>query len=200
MIQMLPENWFVRDTKLNAVISWVLTGMLAVTIAVGLVNSRFDIVMLAGAAAIVAVVPPLVSRNWQQSVPWPLLLVATFPLVFGASGSFFGLVIVGIGIAALALLVVVVLQMTTTVRMTPNFATGFVMICTLGTAGLWAVLSATSARFLGSAFVETNDQLMGVFSAALVASILSGLIFRWYFRRQLERNRSSGSPEEAQIA
>ena len=200
MTQILPENWFLKETKLNAVISWVLTGMLAVTIANGLVNSRFDIVMLAGTAAIVSVVPPLVSSNWRRTVPWPLLLVATFPLVFGASGSFFGLVIVGIGIAALALLVAVVLQMTTTVRMTPNFAIGFVMICTLGTAGLWAVLSATSARFLGSGFVETNDQLMSVFSAALVASIVSGLIFRWYFGRQLDRNLSADYQEEGQIA
>ena len=200
MTQQLPENWFVKDTRANAVISWILTGMLAVATVVGLVNGRFDTVILASAAVVVAVVPPLVSKSWLKTVPWPLLLVASFPLVFGASGSFLGIVVVGTGISALALLVAVTLQMTTAVRMTPNFAIGFVVISTLGTAGLWALGSAASARFLGSSFVSTNDRLMSIFSAALFASIVAGLVFRWYFRRQLERNLDIEATDEAQIA
>lgn len=200
MTQELPENWFVKDSRANAATSWIVTGMLAVATVFGLVNGRFDTVILAGAAAAVAVVPALASGSWIKTVPWPLLLVASFPLVFGASGSFVGIVVVGTGISALALLVAVTLQMTTTVRMTPNFAIGFVMICTLGAAGLWALGSAASARYLGSSFVETNDRLMLIFSAALVASIVSGLIFRWYFGRQLETNLDSEPTEEAQIS
>lgn len=200
MTRILPDNWLVKHAKLNAVISWALTGVLAVAVGAGLLNSQFSIVVLAGAAVIVAVIPALVSGSWMQTVPWPLLLAASFPILFGASGSFFGFVMVGIGVAALAFLVAVTLQLTTTVRMTPNFAIGFVLICTLGTAGLWAVVSAASAKYLGSGFVETNDQLMHIFSAALVASIVSGLIFRWYFGRQLKRNLGSDSTEEQRVS
>jgi hypothetical protein len=72
--------------------------------------------------------------------------------------------------------------------MTPNFAVGFVVVSTLGTAGLWALGSAASARYLGTPFVETNDELMLVFTAALLASLVAALAFRWYFRRQLRAN------------
>lgn len=188
MTQSLPENRFVKDTRVNAVVSWVLTALLAVTAFFALTNARLDVVILAGAATAVALVPVLVSGRWTRTVPWPLLLVASFPLVFGATGTVVGVLAVGIGVSALALLVVVALQMTTAVRMTPRFALAFVFLMTLATAGFWAVTSAASARYFGTAFVETNDDLMVLFSAALLAGVVASGIFRWYFGRVLREN------------
>jgi hypothetical protein len=74
------------------------------------------------------------------------------------------------------------------------------MVVTMGTAGLWALGSAASARYLGTRFVETNEQLMIVFSAALVASVFSALVFQWYFGRQLEANLERESAEEVRTA
>jgi hypothetical protein len=130
-----------------------------------------------------------------------MLFLASLPLVLKAFGpSFVADTVVALGIAALALLVVVVLQMTTAVRMTPNFAIGFVVIATLATAGFWALGSAASARYLGTGFIQTNDELMIVFTSALVASLVSALVFRWYFRRRLEENLESEPFEEVGTA
>jgi hypothetical protein len=199
--QALPEEWFVRDDRLNAGIAWVLTALLAGTAVANFLVGSFVTMAIAALAAAVALVPALAHRSWTRTVPWPMLLLASLPLAIGAfSPSFFGDTIFALGVAALALLLVVALQMTTTVRMTPNFAIGFVVISTLGTAGLWAIGSAASARYFGTRFVQTNEQLMIVFTAALVASVVSAVAFRWYFRRQLQANLEGDAGKEAQAA
>ncbi|MFC4360312.1 hypothetical protein ACFO0N_20390 [Halobium salinum] len=190
MSQALPEEWFIKDARLNAAIAWVLTGLLVLTAVSNFFSGLLVAMAIAAVAAAVAVVPAAAHRSWTRTVPWPMLLLASLPLLVGAfSPSFLGDTLSALGIAALAILVVVALEMTTTIRMTPNFAIGFVMIATLATAGFWALGSAASARYLGTAFVETNAQLMTVFTSALLASVVSALLFRWYFRRQLEANR-----------
>lgn len=189
MSQSLPEEWFIKDARLNAGIAWVLTGALVLTALVNFFAGLFVSMAIAAVAAGVAIVPALVHQSWTRTVPWPMLLLASLPLLVGAlTPSFFGDMLFALGIAALAILVVVALQMTTTVRMTPNFAIGFVVIATLATAGFWALGSAASARYLGTAFVETNDQLMIIFTAAFLSSLVSAILFRWYFGRQLETN------------
>lgn len=197
MSQALPEEWFIKDAKLNAAIAWVLTALFVVAAVVSLFAGLFVDMAIAAVATAVALVPALVYKSWTKTVPWPMLLLVSLPLVLRAfSPSFVADTVVALGIAALALLVVVVLQMTTTVRMTPNFAIGFVVIATLATAGFWALGSAVSARYLGTSFIETNDQLMIVFTSALVASLVSALVFRWYFGRRLQANLESEPPEE----
>ncbi|WP_255151111.1 hypothetical protein [Halorarius halobius] len=189
MEQSLPEEWFIKDARVNAAIAWLLTGLLAATAVVYFLLGSLVVVAIAAVATTVAVVPAVVHRSWTRTVPWPMLLLAVVALLAGAFGpSFLGDVVFALAVAALAILVVVTLQLTTTVRMTPNFAIGFVVIATLATAGLWALGSAASARYLGTEFVETNDQLMLVFTAALAASVVSALLFRWYFARRLEAN------------
>lgn len=199
MSQALPEEWLIKDARLNAVVAWILTALLVVTAVVSFFSGLLVTMAIAAVGAAVALVPALVHKSWTTTVPWPILLLASSPLLVGAfSPSFVGDTLFALGIAALAILVVVALQMTTTVRMTPNFAIGFVVIATLATAGAWALGSAASARFFGTAFVETNDQLMSIFTSALLASLFSAVIFRWYFGRQLEANLEADLLEEVQ--
>lgn len=201
MSQALPEEWFIKDARLNAVIAWVLTGVLVLVAVANFLAGLFVTMAIATVAAAVALTPAVVRRSWTRTIPWPLLLLASLPLAIGAFGpSFLGDMLFAFGIAALALLVVVALQMTTTVRMTPNFAIGFVVIATLATAGFWALGSAASARYLGTAFVETNDQLMVIFTAALLASVVSALVFRWYFGRRLEANLEAQPADPGGVA
>jgi hypothetical protein len=176
MSQSLPHEWFVAESRQNAILAWVLTALLGVTAILHFLFGSLVVMAVAGVAAAVAI------------VPWPMLLLAGVALLPGLGPSFVGDFVFASAIAALAILVVVVLQMTTDVRMTPNFAIGFVVVATMGTASLWALGSAASARWLGTSFLGTNDQLMIVFTAALLASLVSALVFRWYFRRQLEAN------------
>jgi hypothetical protein len=201
MSQSLPEEWFLRDARLNAVISWVITLVLALVAVASFLFGSILIMGMAAVGVVVAAVPAAVHRSWTRTVPWPMLLLATLALAVGAfSPSFLGDAIFALAVAALAILLVVTLQLTTTVRMTPNFAIGFVMIATLATAGAWALGGAASARFFGTEFLETNDQLMFVFSAALLASLGSALAFRWYFGRQLEANLEREMVDERGVA
>jgi hypothetical protein len=184
----LPAEWFVRDERVNAAVAWLLTAFLATTAILHALSGLLVVASVAAVATAVAVVPAAVRGSWTRTVPWPMLLLAALGLGATFGASFLGDVVFALSTAALAILLVVALQMTTAVRMTPNFAVGFVVVSTLGTAGLWALGSAASARYLGTPFVETNDELMLVFTAALLASLVAALAFRWYFRRQLRAN------------
>ncbi|KAB1185531.1 hypothetical protein GJR98_15055 [Haloferax sp. MBLA0077] len=174
---------------MNAAIAWVITAILAIIAVIGFLAGLLVVMAIAAVAALVAITPAAVTKSWTRTVSWPLLLLASLPLVLGVGRpAFFTDVVIGLSIATLSMLVVVALQMTTTVRMTPRFAIFFVMLATLAFAGFWAVGSAISAQYLGTAFVETNEQLMIIFTAAAIAGVLGGLLFRWYFRRQLKAN------------
>ena len=184
----MPEAWFVTETQKNAVITWILVAVLAITIVVSLFVGYVIGAVFAAIAAVTAVGPPLVARSWSHTLPWPLLAIASLPLVLGPlHPAFLGQFFIGIGIAVLGMLVVSTLQLTTTLRMTPAFTVFFVCLTTLAVAGFWAVGSAISAAYLGGTFVETNDELMLIFSVALLAGLASGLTFWLYFRWQLRR-------------
>ncbi|MFC7116453.1 hypothetical protein ACFQH2_17960 [Natronoarchaeum sp. GCM10025703] len=189
MSQQLPEEWFLEDTRINAAITWVLVGALVIVAITAFLEFLLARMALAAFAAFVAITPALVERTWTRTVPWPLLLICTIPLSTGALGiSFFVDVVTGLSIAALGMLVVAAFQSTGSVRMTPNFAVFFVVFATMATAGLWAILSAGSAYYFDTAFVETNDELMMIFNAAALAAFVAGGIFRLYFQRQLKAN------------
>jgi hypothetical protein len=191
MSQELPEAWFATDTRKNAVITWILVAILTITIVANLFVGYVVGAVFAAIATVTAVAPPLVARSWTHTLPWPLLVVASLPLVLGPlHPDFLGQFFIGVGVAVLGMLVVSTLQLTTTLRMTPAFAVFFVCLTTLAVAGFWAVGSAFSAAYLGGTFVETNDELMLIFSVALVAGLVSGLTFWLYFRWRLRREQS----------
>ena len=186
MSQRLPEEWFLSDSRRNAAIAWGLVVALVAVAITALLEFMLVRMALAAVAALVAVAPALAGRTWTRTVPWPLLLVATIPLSLSALGAgFFGTFVTGLSIAALGMLVVVSLQSMGAVRMTPKFAVIFVILATMATAGFWAVGSAASAQYLGTVFVETNDDLMAIFTAATLAGFVAGGLFRVYFRRRL---------------
>ncbi|WP_171006566.1 hypothetical protein [Halalkalirubrum salinum] len=187
--QQLPEEWFIKDSRINAAVSWLLVGALVVVAITALFDLLFVRMALIALAVFVAVIPAIVSGTWTRTVPWPLLLLCTIPLSIGGIGlSFLSDFITGLSVAALGMLVVVSLQLTGQVRMTPNFAVFFVVLATLATVGFWAVGSAASAQYLGTSFVETNDELMIIFTAATLAGFVAGGLFRVYFGRRLQAN------------
>src|SRR6056297_1811134 len=200
MSQQLPDEWFIKDTRINAAIAWLLVGVLVAVAITAFLEFLLVRMALAAVAAFVALAPALVGRSWTHTVPWPLLLVCSLPLTAGVVGlGFVANFVTGLSIAALGMLVVVALQLTSSVRMTPNFAVFFVVLATMATAGFWAVGSATSARYLGTPFVGTNDDLMMLFTAATLAGVVAGGLFRLYFRRRLRANLERAGGEEVRV-
>ena len=194
MSQSLPEEWFIEGSRVNAAIAWAFGVVFVATAVVSFLQVLFVEMALAAIAAFVAITPAVVYRSWTRTVPWPLLLVTALPLVVGTfRPTLFDELVTGVSVATLAMLVVVVLELTTAVRMTPRFAVFFTVIATLATAGFWAVGSAASAEYLGTAFVSTNRDLMVTFTATFLAGVGTGALFRWYFRRQLAENVEQGT-------
>ncbi|WP_227356179.1 hypothetical protein [Haladaptatus salinisoli] len=189
MSQSLPEEWFIKDTRVNAVIAWAFAVIFVVLAIVSFLNILLVETVMAAIAAFVAISPAIAYRSWTWTIPWPLLFVASLPLfVTTARPVFYDEIVTGISVATLAMLVVVALELTTAVRMTPPFAIFFTVIVTLATAGFWAVGSAASAAYLGTTFLKTNTELMTIFTATLIAGAIAGVLFWLYFRRQLAAN------------
>lgn len=192
MSQPLEEAWLLRNSSVNAVVAWLLAAVLVLVAIQAFLEVLFVRMAVAAVAAAVAIVPALASRSWKRTIPWPLLLVCAIPITTGVVGpSFVGEFVTGLSIAALGMLVVVALQTTSSVRMTPAFAIVFVVLSTLATAGFWAVGSAALATYLGTPFVESNDELMRLFTAAALAGLVAAAVFWAYFRRQLAANRAA---------
>jgi len=88
-----------------------------------------------------------------------------------------------LSVAALALVVAVELHVFTPVEMTYWFAVLFVVVATIATAGVWAVVQWLSDIYLGTTFIHSEHRLMWDFVAATVVGVIAGVVFEWYFRR-----------------
>ncbi|WP_436908682.1 hypothetical protein [Halosimplex marinum] len=189
-------TWFLSSGRVNAALAWGFTALLALAAVQRLLSGRLVGAVVAATAVGLSTLPVALGRSRLRTVPWPVLALATLPFVVGSvEPTVYGLVVEGAGVAALGMLAVVALQLTTTVRTTPRFAVAFVFLVTLAATGVWTVLSAAAATYFGGEFVETNAELMRVFTAATVGGVLGGLVFRWYFRRQLREEGSVGTEE-----
>lgn len=174
----------VEDARANAAIAWLLVGFLLLVVA----ESVFlvDLLWAGFTAAVVALalVPAVAYRTPRAMLPWEVLLVAILP-VLGRSFATLALtsrIATYLSVAAVALIVAVELHVFTPVRMTHGFAVLFVVIATMASAGIWAVVQWLSDVYLGTTLVPTNHRLMWGFVWAFVAGVGAGALFVGYFR------------------
>jgi glucan phosphoethanolaminetransferase (alkaline phosphatase superfamily) len=144
--------------------------------------------------AALALVPAAAHRDPLVMLPWEVLLLAALPII----GRSFATVPLTsqfatyLSVAALALIIAVELHLFTPVLMTPSFAVLFVVVATMATAGVWAVVRWSLDLALGTAFLldptlteaEIETRLMWEFVYSTVAGLVAGLIFEGYFRRR----------------
>jgi hypothetical protein len=179
------DEWFVRESSINAALSWFFLGIILTFALAGVAVEQFVVAGFAVAIVVVGLAPVAATESWRTMLPFPFLFVAALPLAVSVySPDVATDLVTALSIATLSLLVVVDLHLLTAVRMTAGFATSFVVIATMATAGFWAVGAGFAHYVWGTAFVQTNRQLMGVFVAATVGGLVAGAVFRWYFRRR----------------
>jgi hypothetical protein len=184
----------VRSGPTNARVAWLLTGALAVAVVGGLLAGAVLPSLLVAVVVALAVVPAVATRDPAAMLPWPLLTAASLPVFGGvvarpwlASGP-----ITYFAVATIALVVAVELHLFTPVRMTPGFAVGFVVVTTVGVAGVWAVgrwlvdLTFGTELLLvaGRTDAEVETRLMWEFVASAAAGLVAGATFEWGFRRR----------------
>jgi len=200
------------NTRLNAILGWVLLLALALVGVESALDGDWVWVIVSATVVILGVLPPVVFRDVQVMLPWEVLALGIVPLfVRGLASGPLANVAAYLGVAAVALVIAVDLEVFTTVRMTEWFAVVFVVVTTMATVGIWAVLRWLSDVFLGTTLLYPTpppvspameevalEALMWDFVAATVGGVLAGVTFALYFRRVAAgRNRLPPAVVEA---
>ena len=186
----------VRDTQRNARVAWAVVGLLVGLAAHALLSAAPLRASFITVVVGLAVLPPLVYRSSSVMLPWGLLVLAAVPGVvyeFAGAGTLSEFSTY-VGVAAVALVVAVELHLFTRVDMSPRFAVGFVVVTTVATAGLWALVRWASDLWLGTSFLlgagpeaVVEESLMWGFVYSTAAGLLAGVGFEWGFRRRAAR-------------
>lgn len=181
-------------TRTNAILGWALFVLILITALTSLVVGQRTWSVFAIGLAVLIVIPPISLGQPQAMIPWEIALLSALPVLAHSLVTFplFGRVTMYLSVAAIALVVAIELHTFTSVRMTVGFAVLFVVIATLATAGIWAVVRWLSDLYLGTTLVldpmlsasEQEEQLMWDFVASTVAGVLAGAIFQIYVRRK----------------
>jgi hypothetical protein len=175
----------VEDERVNATLGWALVVFLALVAAEETLDGNLLWAGFAGFVGALAVMPAVADRDWTVMLPWEVLALAALPVLGRALATLpiTSRVATYLSVAALALVVAVELHVFTPVEMTYWFAVLFVVVATIATAGIWAVVQWLSDVYLGTAFIYSEHRLMWDFVAATGVGVVAGVVFEWYFRR-----------------
>jgi hypothetical protein len=196
----------VRSRRLNAVLAWVLVGLVGFVALGAVVTRNFLWVGFALIVAGLVVVPPLAYRNPRVMLPWEVVALAALPLLgrLFATVEFTGNIATYLSVAAIALIIAVELSAFTPVDMSVGFAVLFVVVATMAAAGMWAVVRWLADIYLGTGFLGTEEALMWEFVGSTVAGIGAGVVFEYYFRRRVRAKdrvpRGVEIPDDEEVA
>jgi hypothetical protein len=199
----------VESQRLNALLAWLLVGLLGLAVVANLLERSVVWAGFTAVVAVLALVPAVRYRDPLTMLPWEVLLVASLPVVgrtFVVGQRVGGVALTGrvttyLAVAAVALVIAVELDVFTPVRMNEAFALLFVVVATTAAAGVWAVAQWVSDLYLGTSLLldgrpeaVIERELMWDFVAATAAGVLAGLLFEYYFRRRSRRRRFEEAP------
>ncbi|WP_049986918.1 hypothetical protein [Halobellus rufus] len=174
-----------RDGRTNAIIAWLLVGVLATVFVESAVDVDYQWILFVGFVGFVVLLPPLSHREWRVMLPWELLVLALLPiLVRGLAGGTLGTFATYVAIAGLALLIIVELHMFTSLQVTHWFAVVLVVLTTMAAVAAWTIFRWNADRFLGTSFLADNEALMMEWLYVTVAGLVAGVLFDGYFRRR----------------
>lgn len=174
-----------RDGFVNAVISWLLIGVLGSVFIESVVDGDRLWIVFVAASGVIVLIPPVAYREWRVMLPWELLVLALLPiLVRGLFAGQVGTFASYLAIAGLALIITVELHMFTSLQVSQGFAGAFVVLTTLASVAAWSIIRWNFDQFLGTSYLSTNEALMAEFLWVTLAGVVAGGLFDGYFRRR----------------
>lgn len=182
-----------RNGRVNSILSWLLVSVLLAVFVESVLDFDLLWIVFVAATGAVVLVPPVTHREWRIMLPWELLVLALLPiLVRAVVGGELGTFAYYLSIAALALLITVELHMFTELRVTHWFAVVFVVMTTMASAAVWAIVRWSMDRHLGTEFLlepgmsqdAANAALMVEWMWVTLAGLVAGVLFDTYFRRR----------------
>jgi hypothetical protein len=174
------------DRRYNAALGWLFVAVLLGVAGEEIVAGQPLWAAFAIVVALLVMLPSIAYRNPVVMVPWEVVALAALPVVGRAVASWqlTSALATYLSVAAIALIVAVELHAFTPVRMTIGFAVLFVVVTTMATAGIWAVVRWGSDAWLRTGFIEGPTDLMWEFVYSTAAGIVAGVVFEFYFRRR----------------
>ncbi|MEF8773855.1 MAG: hypothetical protein V5A23_01240 [Halobacteriales archaeon] len=182
------------DRRRNAALTWLLVAFLGGVAGQSLLSGDFLWAGFVLAVVLLVAAPPVAYRDATVMLPWEVVALAALPIIGRVLASFelTGDLAMYLSVATLALIIAVELHVFTGVRMTFGFAVFFVVVTTMATAGVWAVVRWASDVWMGTtllyepgldeAAVERGVMMEFVYSTAM--GLVGGLVFELYFRRR----------------
>ncbi|MFT4930792.1 MAG: hypothetical protein ACI91T_000665 [Natronomonas sp.] len=179
------------DGRYNAALGWLFAVALLGVAGREVIAGETLWATFVGGVAILVVLPMIAYRNPLVMPPWEVIGLAALPVIGRAIASFqlTSDLATYLSVAAIALLVAVELHAFTSVRMTIGFAVLFVVVTTMATAGVWAVVRWLSDLWLGTGFIGDETELMWEFVNSTAAGVVGGGVFEFYFRRRAKPDR-----------
>lgn len=183
-----------RSHRRNAILAWSFVGLVVVTSLASAVIGNLLWTVFSAVVALIALLPALQLRSVRVMPPWEVVFLASFPTL----GHLFALELLSgqpenvahyVSVAALALLVAVDLDGFTPVEMDAGFGALFVVVTTLATAGVWAVVRWTADGLFGTGFLTSEHALMLEFVGSATAGIVASLVYVLYVRRRIRQPR-----------
>lgn len=187
-----------RNSRYNAMLSWLLIGILGIVLIESVVDGDNLWMIFASTTGIIVLVPPVIYRHPRVMLPWELLVVALLPiLVRGFAAGDIGTFSYYLAIAGLALIIIVELHMFTELRLTHWFAVTLVVLTTMASIAGWTIIRWNLDQQVGTTFLidpemsqeAANNALMVEFLWVTLAGIAAGVLFDTYFRRRGRRLR-----------
>jgi len=170
--------------------SWVLVGLLALSIPVTVVSGDPVWIAFLVADLAVLVLPAVAFRDPAVMLPPEITALAVLPGVSRVvAPAWITEYATYVGVAAVSLAVVVEIALFTEAEMSERFADAMVVLTTMAAIGVWAVVQFHADRYLGTEFIASPDALMWEFVRATAAGVVAAGVFRLYFRARAPRER-----------
>ncbi|MFB6227978.1 MAG: hypothetical protein ABEH88_05255 [Halobacteriales archaeon] len=174
-----------RDSHTNAVLAWVLVGILATVFVESALDVDYGWILFVGTVGVIVLIPLVAYRDWRVMLPWELLVLALLPILVRALfGGTVGTFATYLSLAAVALLVIVQLHTFTSLSVTSWFAVGLVVLTTLSAEAAWTIFRWNADNLLGTSFLLDNETLMIEWVYVTLAGLAAGVLFDGYFRRR----------------
>lgn len=184
---------FVKDSKVNAYLFWILTAVVGLVFLESLYNFDRMWMLMSATLLIILSMPALIHKDLHATIPWELTLIAVIHVIVRTLelSIFANQISTYISIAAIALIIAVQLNLYTSVKFNHSFAIVFTVVATLAIGGVWSIVRYNMDLHLETSFLTDNDALMHEYLNILVAGVFAGVLFDQYFRRRVRTFRDS---------
>lgn len=167
---------------MNAIIGWVVAGVVMVAAPVSFVTTEpiwggFSLVFVA-----VIALPAVATHDWTAMAPWPLLAVAAIAIT-ARNGGLYPETVGYVAIATLALVIVVELDVSTSIRLSRRFAVAFAVLTTLAVEAVWIIVQFASDQWLGTGYLSTQTKLQEDIVIVTIVGLVMGGLFYSYLAR-----------------